>query len=136
MRAAAAAFALLGAVVVAFACSSSSSAPAECQSGDLQQCTCDGGAPGTKTCSGTSFGACTCAATGTDGGHEGGASTSDSGFGQYMGPCEAGGDCPSGDVCFEFPLKGNICTHGCDAGAQCEPPSPKCNAKGYCAVPD
>jgi hypothetical protein len=125
----------LAGAALAFACSTSSSGAA-CQSGDTQQCTCDGGATGTKTCSGNQFGACVCSGTVGDGGHEGGPSTSDAGFGQYMGSCEAAADCPAGDLCNAFPSKGNICTHACDSGAQCEPPSPRCNPRGLCAVPD
>ena len=150
------------ALAVVLACSGTASPPPSsdgCTDGVAQACTCSGGASGTATCENGSFGACQCAAAPTpdageaadtgepaepdDGGtgpnpEEAGshASTSDAGFGMYMGPCLMMSDCPSGDQCYDFPSKGMFCTHSCMVDTDCEAPSPKCTPKGVCAVPD
>ncbi len=114
-----------------------------CHPGDRLQCTCGSGALGLTTCTSGTFGPCDCSITapsggdgGGDGGHEGGASTSDAGFGNYLGPCLMTSDCPPGDICFMFGTKGLVCTHTCEASIECAAPSPKCNPRSVCAPPD
>ena len=76
---------------------------------------------------------------GQDDAHEGGATTTDAGFGQFMGPCNDSPDCVNDGVCYAFPNKGSYCTIACgDAGdgGSCPAPSPKCTPKGVCALPE
>jgi hypothetical protein len=128
--------------VFASACSSDDTTSA-CSDGDRVQCTCAGGATGLKTCAAGAFSECACTstssssgATGGTGGQEGGAAAIDAGFGNYLGGCNKAEDCPDGGTCFQFGTKGMICTHTCTGNEQCAAPSPKCNPKGVCAVPD
>jgi hypothetical protein len=117
---------------------------AACHAGDRLQCTCGSGALGLMSCVSGELGACDCSITSADGGadasgdggHEGGISTSDAGFGRYLGPCTVTSDCPTGGICFMFGTKGNVCTHTCEASIECAAPSPKCNPKSVCAPPD
>ncbi len=134
------------AILVALARCTGSTDPNDgdaCKPGDRLQCTCASGALGLTTCASGVFGACDCSLTAPiaadasgDAGHEGGANTSDAGFGKYLGPCNVTADCPSGGVCFMFGTKGNVCTHTCEASIECESPSPKCNPRSVCAPPD
>ena len=130
--------AVTAAFALASACSSDDSGNT-CSDGDRVQCTCASGATGLQTCAGGAFSACACAASsssGGTGGKEGGAPSIDAGFGNYLGACTKTEDCPDGGTCFEFGTKGMICTHTCTGSEPCEAPSPKCNPKGVCAVPD
>lgn len=140
------------AVAIVAGCSGStdSHAGAACHAGDQQACTCANGSHGFAACVNDALAACQCApptgdagsdasavdAATSDASHEGGAAKTDAGFGQYMGPCTATSDCPMGGVCFSFMSKGMFCTHACMSTSDCEAPSPKCNPKGVCAVPD
>jgi hypothetical protein len=139
----------IGAAFAFSAACSSDDGGSACSDGDRLQCTCASGATGTKTCSAGAFSECACADAGTSssssssssssggtGGHEGGAPAIDAGFGNYLGGCDKTEDCPDGGTCFAFGTKGMICTHTCTGNEQCEAPSPKCNPKGVCAVPD
>ncbi len=45
------------------------------------------------------------------------------------------GDCQAGLICFNFPTKGDWCTHACTTNGDCMPPSTGCNGMGVCKAP-
>ncbi|MDB5220793.1 MAG: hypothetical protein JWO86_8720 [Myxococcaceae bacterium] len=141
------AFASAGLLMVGllFACGSSTDVgSSSCTTGQAEACNCADGTSSTAQCVGGTLSTCACsvdggtdAAQSGDGSKDGGGvSTSDAGFGQYLGPCKVTADCPMGDICFQFGTKGFVCTKNCTDSTQCPAPSPKCNPKMVCAPPD
>lgn len=136
------------------ACSSTSDPPTitPCADREEKACTCAGGVEGISQCVNGAFQACSCGASsdggvdatageggtpdGGGGGDGGKPTTSDAGFGQYMGPCNDTPDCPPAHQCFQFGSKGKACTKSCTVNTDCPAPSPKCNPRQICALPD
>lgn len=133
---------LVLAVLAACSSSTDSTATPACAAGDHPACKCANGTASVASCVDGKVSACACGsdAGASDGGmtgnHEGGVSTSDAGFGQYLGPCNDTPDCPMGNICFTFGTKGKVCTKMCTDSTMCPAPSPKCNPKMVCAPPD
>lgn len=114
----------VGAVVAFVACSSSTD-PDDgdaCHDGDRIQCGCG---ERLSACINGRFAACDCAPV-----------PFEARFGTFLGRCDAASDCPEGGTCFEYGVKGKRCTTTCTESTMCAAPSPKCNPKGVCAVPD
>jgi hypothetical protein len=128
----------IAALVVA--CGTSNSPP--CSAGDLLSCTCGSGASGTQACtSNGSYGPCSCAMDAAT--PEAAAPEAGPGDGggdlPYMASCLVvgnPGDCARPDECFDFPNRGQYCTHPCTANTDCALPSTGCNGMGVCKAPN
>ena len=115
-----------------------------CYRGEYRACTCaaPSGARGYQACNVTEDGFQTCVCDGMTPGADGGRDASaDSPIeaasaGGFLEPCGANGACATAElVCFDFAVKGTLCTKKCTHSSECPAPSDLCNPKGVCKAP-
>jgi hypothetical protein len=117
-----------------------------CYRGEYRACTCSVNTEtrGYQACSVTEdgFQACVCDGTtpGVDGGRDAtpDAPIADAGApGEFLEPCGTNRACAAADaVCFDFPMKGPVCTKRCTQASDCPAPSGVCTPKqGVCKAP-
>lgn len=137
-------------VLVVAACDEGNGA-APCVPEDVERCTCEDRQSGFAVCpadGGGGYGACDCDLDASpylpepgsdDAGDGGDASDEEAAPGlQFMSPCSTqpgSPACPAGDTCYDFPAKGQFCSHSCKEATDCPPPSPGCNGMGECKAP-
>lgn len=135
-------------VLVAAACNEGNGAT-PCLPEDVERCTCADGRQGFQVCpaeGGQDYTACDCDLDASpylpEAGEEGGTDAAEepeaaAGL-QFMSPCSTqigAPQCPPGDTCYDFPAKGQFCSHPCKEASDCPPPSPGCNGMGECKAP-
>jgi hypothetical protein len=52
----------------------------------------------------------------------------------FGAPCQSDAQCASG-VCFDYTVRGTLCTKKCSTNGDCPSPSPGCNGQGVCRMP-
>jgi hypothetical protein len=133
-------------VLVAAACTEGNGL-APCLPEDVERCTCDDGRQGFQTCplDGGAYATCDCdldaspylPEAGEEAAADAGEEEASEGL-QFMSPCSTAANapqCPAGDQCYDFPAKGQFCSHKCSVATDCPAPSPGCNGKGECKTP-
>jgi hypothetical protein len=120
---------------------------APCLPEDVERCTCDDGRQGFQECplDGGPYSVCDCdldaspllPEAGEEASADAGEEEAAEGL-QFMSPCSTAASapqCPEGDTCYDFPAKGQFCSHPCSVATDCPPPSPGCNGMGECKAP-
>jgi hypothetical protein len=130
---------------------------APCLAEDVERCTCDDGRSGFQVCpadGGGDYSTCDCdldaspylpeagveasVAAGEDAEQEAEAEAEAAAGLQFMSPCSntpGAPQCPPGDSCYDFPAKGQFCSHPCKEATDCPAPSTGCNGMGECKAP-
>ncbi|MGH7298233.1 MAG: hypothetical protein ACRELB_25060 [Polyangiaceae bacterium] len=120
---------------------------APCLPEDVERCTCDDGREGFQVCplDGGAYSSCDCDLDASPYLPEAGESSGDAqdeeeaaaGL-QFMSACSTAAgalQCPAGDTCYDFPAKGQFCSHPCKVATDCTAPSAGCNGMGECKAP-
>jgi hypothetical protein len=139
-------------VLVAAACNEGNGAT-PCLPEDVEPCTCADGRSGFEVCpadGGQDYTACNCdldaspylpvpsEEAGADAAEDHAVEAEAASGLQFMSPCSTqpgSPPCPAGDTCYDFPAKGQFCSHSCTEATDCPPPSSGCNGMGECKAP-